>query len=72
MSILTPAPKTSIEIFQYPTYTLMGRIRVSDVEKYQQTLDDSLIIYKYCENGVKNISEYKIPDASGRHRNPRF
>ena len=72
MSILTSDPKTSVEIFQYPTYTLMGRIRTADVEKYQQTLDETLIIYRYCENGIRNIPVYSTPDRSGRHRNPRF
>lgn len=47
--------KTDVILFRYPTYTLYGRIRVKDVDKYKETLDDSLIIYRHC------INERSIP-----------
>lgn len=43
-------PKTSVLLKVYPKYKLYGRLKKSDLEKYNKTHDESLIIYKYCEN----------------------
>lgn len=66
-------PKEDIVLFKYPTYTLLGRILSKDVEKYKQTLDDSLILYRFCSNGITYVpnNDEKKKCKPGTIHNPR-
>lgn len=58
MNILVPEPKTNVVLRVYQTYTLLGRINIKDVHKWNETHDENLIIYKFCEN----VYNFDIPD----------
>lgn len=51
-------PKVSILLREYPTYKLFARVLKANEEEFNQTLDESLILYKYCDN----VRNYSIPD----------
>lgn len=55
MSIYDPEPKKDIILRKYPSFILLGRILSKNVEKYKETLDESLILYRFCCNGPKYI-----------------
>lgn len=50
--------KMNILIKVYPDYKLYGRIWKKDLKKYQETKDQSLLIYTFC----KNEKDKFIPD----------
>lgn len=43
-------PKTSVLLKVYPNYKLYARVKQKDLEKFNETKDESLILYKHCEN----------------------
>lgn len=73
MSIFDPEPKQDIILKKYPNYTLLGRINVKDIEKWNQTHDKTLILYKFCSNGIVYIpnDDTKAYNKPGSPLNPR-
>lgn len=45
--------KVDIPLKKYPTYCLFARIKAKDKQKFLDTWDESLILYKFCQNGYK-------------------
>lgn len=43
-------PKVSVLLKTYPKYKLYGRVLEVNLDKFNKTKDESLIIYKYCKN----------------------
>lgn len=53
-------PKVSVLLKTYPKYKLYGRVKQVDLEKYNNTQDENLILYKYCINeSDKTIKDYR-------------
>lgn len=60
MNILVPEPKTNVVLRVYDTYTLLGRINLKDLPKWEQTHNEELVLYRFCENVYNfNIPDYK-------------
>ena len=53
-------PKVSVLLKTYKYYKLYGRIKKADLEEYNKTKDESLIVYRYCTNELnKTIKDYR-------------
>ena len=50
MKLFRNEPKASVLLTVYPHYRLYARVKQKDLEKFKETQDESLIVYKYCEN----------------------
>lgn len=62
-------PKVSVLLKVYPKYKLYGRVKQVDLEKYNNTQDESLILYKYCVNEPnKAIKDYYTLLAEKKRR----
>ncbi len=61
MYFLNQEPKTNVVLKIYDTYTLLGRIQIKDLKKWNETHDPNLILYKFCENVYRQY----IPDYKG-------
>ena len=48
----------TVFIRSYPEYNLMGRIKKEDVEEFNKTKNESLILYKFCESIHKSSIEH--------------
>lgn len=59
MQLFKNEPKTSVLLAIYPHYKIYGRVKKDDLEKFNKTKDESLIIYRYCENTPdKELKDY--------------
>lgn len=58
---MEPLELETVFIRSYPNYNLMGRIKKEDLEQYNKTHNEKLIIYRFCElannRGIKH--DYK-------------
>lgn len=42
-------PKVDVLLKDYPTYKLYGRILEKNLEEFNKTKDEALILYKFCK-----------------------
>lgn len=50
MQLFRNEPKASVLIAVYPYFKLYARVKQEDLEKFKKTNDESLILYKFCDN----------------------